>query len=101
MDTLADFELAWTSFDRLSKKFKERRNPDGKRQHPTQKPVDLMRWCLVKFSNENDLILDCFAGSGTTLRACKDLNRRFIGIEISEDYVKIANQRLAQDVLNF
>ena len=52
-------------------------------------------------SKPNDLILDPFLGSGTTAVACKKLNRRFIGIEISEDYVKIANQRLAQGVLNF
>lgn len=46
MDTLADFELAWTSFDKLAKSYDERRNPDGKREHPTQKPISLMAWCL-------------------------------------------------------
>src|SRR3990167_8165998 len=46
MDTLADFELAWTSFDKLSKSWDERRNPDGKRDHPTAKPISLMKWCI-------------------------------------------------------
>lgn len=101
MDTLADFELAWTSFDKLSKKFKERRNPDGKREHPTQKPLDLMRWCLENYSDPGMTILDPFLGSGTTAKACMELKRNFIGIEISPEYCAIAEQRLKQQVLNF
>jgi len=95
MDTLADFELAWTSFGKLAKSYDERRNPDGKRQHPTQKPLSLMQWCIKNYSQEGQLILDPFAGGGgSTLKACKLLKRDFIGIEISEDYVKIAQSRL-------
>ena len=60
-----------------------------------------MEWCLQNYSKENDLVLDCFLGSGTTAVACKKLNRRFIGIEISPEYCKIANDRLKQGVLNF
>jgi len=70
-------------------------------QHPTEKPVALMERIIDKFSKPNDLILDPFLGSGTTAVACKKLNRRFIGLEISEEYCKIANQRLAQGVLDF
>ena len=101
MDTLADFELAWTSFDKLSKKFKERRNPDGKRVHPTQKPLDLFRWCLEKFSQPNDIIFAPFLGSGTTAIVCKELNRKCVGVEINPNYFKLAEDRLKQGVLNF
>lgn len=94
MDTLADFELAWTSFDKLAKSFDERRNPDGKRNHPTQKPISLMRWCLEKYSKDGDLILDPFAGSCTTAIACKELNRNYICIERESEYIKVCNERL-------
>jgi len=70
----------------------------NERVHPTQKPVSLMRWCL-NFFPDADLILDPFMGSGTTLRAAKDLGRRAIGIEIEERYCEIAVKRLAQEVL--
>ena len=70
----------------------------NERVHPTQKPVSLMRWCL-NFFPDADLILDPFMGSGTTLRAAKDLGRRAIGIEIEEHYCEIAVKRLAQEVL--
>jgi DNA modification methylase len=67
-----------------------------KRYHPTQKPLSLMERCISLFSNEGDLILDPFAGSGTTLVAARNLGRRFIGCDISADYVAIAEKRLAQ-----
>ena len=54
---------------------------------------------MVDFSNNNDLIFDPFVGSGTTHRASKDLKRNFIGAEISEDYCKIWEDRLRQQVL--
>jgi len=67
--------------------------------HPVQKPISLLRYLVEKFSHTNDLILDPFMGSGTTLRAAKDLGRRAIGIEIEERYCEIAVKRLAQEVL--
>ena len=69
--------------------------------HPTEKPVALMERILNKFSDSDALVIDPFLGSGTTAVACKKLNRRFIGIEISPEYCKIAEQRLAQGVLTF
>ena len=66
--------------------------------HPNQKPVELMMWCLG-FS-EGD-VLDPFMGSGTTLRAAKDLGRKAIGIDIEEKYCEIAAKRLRQEVLEF
>jgi len=100
MPTLADFELAWTNLDRPSKLWREDRNADGKRDHPTQKPLSLMRWCL-DFVGGTGLILDPYMGSGTTLRAAKDARRPAIGIEIEERYCEIAARRLAQGVLPF
>jgi site-specific DNA-methyltransferase (adenine-specific) len=66
--------------------------------HPAQKPLELMRWC-IELAPESRTILDPFMGSGTTLRAAKDMNRRAIGIEIEERYCEIAAKRLAQGVL--
>ena len=68
-------------------------------EHPTQKPIELMKELITRHSNEGDLILDPFMGSGTTLRAAKDLGRRAIGIELNERYCKIAVKRLMQEVL--
>lgn len=100
MDTLADFELAWTSFDRPAKAMREDRNPDGKRKHPTQKPLSLMRWCL-SFAPDAQTVLDPFIGSGTTLVAAKLEGRRAVGIEINRDYCDIAVERLRQNTLSF
>jgi len=68
----------------------------GPRQnfHPTVKPVHLMSWLVRLVSKEGDTVLDPFMGSGTTGVACKKLNRNFIGIEIEEEYIKIAEARL-------
>jgi len=67
--------------------------------HPTPKPLRIIKSQLNVFSKKNDIILDCFLGSGTTAVACKQLGRKCLGIEISEEYCKIARQRLAQEVL--
>lgn len=70
----------------------------NERVHPTQKPVSLMRWC-IDFFPQAQTILDPYMGSGTTLRAAKDLGRKAIGIEIEERYCEVAAKRLAQAVL--
>lgn len=62
--------------------------------HPTQKSLKLMEEIIKIHSNENDIIVDCFAGSGTTLLAAKNLNRQFIGIEKEKEYYDIAVRRL-------
>lgn len=69
--------------------------------HPTQKPVELFRWCVQRMPGETQTVLDPFMGSGTTLRAAKDLGRKAIGIEIEERYCEIAAKRLEQEVLDF
>ncbi len=71
-------------------------------KHPCSKPVDLWQLVMLRGSiNNNDLILDPFLGSGTTAVACKQLSRKFIGIEISEKYCAIAKERLQGTPENF
>ena len=65
--------------------------------HPTQKPIKLIINLIKTHSNANNLILDPFFGSGTTGVACEKLNRRWIGIEISEKYCEIAKKRIGQE----
>ena len=67
--------------------------------HPTQKPVDLMRQIILPSSDRDNIVLDPFMGSGTTLRAAKDLGRKAIGVEIEERYCEIAAKRMAQTVM--
>lgn len=88
-------------------KSKHRDNPEGSRYpktilkfkqekglHPTQKPVELMRYLIRTYSNKNDVILDNTMGSGTTGVACVLENRKFIGIENDEKYFKVAQDRI-------
>lgn len=63
-------------------------------RHPTIKPINIIKNLIINSSNENDIVLDCFCGSGTTCVAAKELNRRYIGMEINEEYHKIAVDRL-------
>jgi site-specific DNA-methyltransferase (adenine-specific) len=69
--------------------------------HPSQKPIEVMKWCLARMPADAGVILDPFAGSGTTLRAALDMGRRAIGIEIEERYCEISARRLSQRVLDF
>jgi site-specific DNA-methyltransferase (adenine-specific) len=67
---------------------------DKDKLHPTQKPVALCEYLIKTYTNEGDLVLDNCIGSGTTAVACIKTNRNFIGIELSEEYCKIANDRI-------
>ena len=66
--------------------------------HPTQKSLQLMREIIKIHTNENDIVLDPFAGSGTTGAACLSLNRKFIGIELNKEYFMLSAERLANSV---
>jgi len=68
--------------------------PKGKDRHPTQKPIDLMEYLIKTYTNEGETVLDFTMGSGTTMVACKNLNRNGIGIEMDEKYFEIATKRL-------
>ena len=96
--TLSEAELAWTTRDSVIRVFDANRSDVG-REHPTQKPLFLMRWCLGFFPDAKT-VLDPFMGGGTTLRAAKDLGRKAIGIEIEERYCEIAANRMGQEVLD-
>ena len=91
---------------------KGRRELNGKREtnvlnfarsntdyHPTQKPVELCSFLLDKSTIPEEIVFDPFMGGGSTLIASKQLNRKYIGIELSQKYCDIANERLAQDLL--
>lgn len=69
------------------------RNPDNG-LHPTQKPVSLLEYLVATYSNESDLILDPFLGSGTTAVACRNLKRQYIGFELDKEYYDICVKRL-------
>lgn len=103
--TGADAELAWSNLDIPVRVFRMSRidahmNQERDKHHPTQKPLALMKWCLSLAPNARN-ILDPYIGSGTTLRAAKDLGRKAIGIDIEERYCEIAANRLRQEVLRF
>jgi site-specific DNA-methyltransferase (adenine-specific)/modification methylase len=100
----ADFELAWTNLEIPAKTFRMQRadayinKAETKKCHPTEKPLQLMSWCL-NHTPKVQTILDPWMGSGTTLVAAKQRGLRAIGIEINETYCRSAVARLAQDVL--
>lgn len=77
----------------------DRRHTGEAREHTTQKPLSLMAELVGLFTDPGETILDPFMGSGTTLRAAKDLRRKAIGIEVSERYCEVAAKRMAQEVL--
>ena len=102
----ADVEMAWTSFNKGAKLYhwlwnglcrKGDRATEGiERVHPTQKPVGLLVDILKDFSSENDNILDCFGGSGSTLIACEQLNRQCYMMEYEPHYVDVIIERWEQ-----
>ena len=96
-------ELAWTTLDQPVRAYNFSHGAlavEGK-FHPTQKPLDLMRWCLGFLPPDTGSIIDPFMGSGTTLRAAKDAGIRAVGVELDERYCEIAAKRMAQEALDF
>ena len=93
--SLAEAELAWTSMDMPTRVYDCHRSDTG-REHPTQKPLSLMLWCIENWTKESDTIFDPFMGSGTTGVACVQLGRNFIGCEIDPEYFEIAKKRIEQ-----
>ena len=87
-------------------KYSELRNPQTvqffnveRGFHPTQKPVELLEYLIKTYTNESELVLDFTMGSGSTGVACMNTNRRFIGIELDNDYFDIASKRIEEAFL--
>lgn len=108
--TYATIELAWTNLE-IKPSFKAIVWDGGMRQgdasnrtfcHPSQKPIELMKWCIGKANlSDGSTLIDPYLGSGTTLLASKSANIQGVGIEINERYCEIAANRLRQRVFNF
>lgn len=102
---LGEGELAWTNVTGAVRFFRNRwmglvRNSErGEFFHPTQKPTALMAWIVTQFTAPGSLVLDPFAGAGSTLLAGKETSRLAIGIEIDPRYCEIMVKRLRQEVL--
>ena len=109
---IVDYEFAvwavkkkgkWT-FNRIDEKYERpevRVNVTPKSEkkfgsHPTQKPLDAMKWIIERLSNSHDTVLDCFMGSGSTGVAALELDRNFVGIELDKDYFDIAKKRIEE-----
>lgn len=100
----ADGEMAWNNLGsalRIKRHLWNGMIRKGRehRDHPTQKPLEIMTWCISLAGDSAQTILDPFAGSGTTGRAAKDLGRKAVLIEREEKYCEIAARRMAQEVL--
>ena len=111
---ITDYEVAvwavkkggkWT-FNRLSDKYERPKiicgiTSKGEKLnggHPTQKPIEVMEWLVNRLTNEGDLVLDPFMGSGTTGVACLNTNRRFVGVELEEEYFNTAKLRIEEAI---
>lgn len=94
MDTLADCEMAWTSFDKNAKIFTHVRNTSEERIHICQKPIALYEWIYMNYAKEGDKILDTHLGSGSSAIAAHKCNMEFIGCEINEAYFNSAVKRI-------
>lgn len=94
--SLADVELAWASPNKAARMFRKSRTAtfgEGK-EHPTQKPIALMKWCISHLPDPSETILDPFMGSGTTGVAAVLMGKSFIGIEREPKYFDIACKRI-------
>jgi DNA modification methylase len=94
--SLADCEMAWCSFEGAIRRINYARAKamqDGK-QHPTQKSITVMKWCISQLPKPSETILDPFMGSGTTGVAAVQMGRKFIGIEREPKYFDIACKRI-------
>ena len=98
----ADAELAWTNLNKAVRLKRYmwngmlRANKEPRGDHPTQKPVGIMEWCISHLPDGTETVLDPFMGSGTTGVACMNLQRKFIGIEREQKYFDIACKRIEQ-----
>ena len=73
-------------------------NSDNKQVHPTQKPIALLEYLIKTYTNENETVLDNCMGSGSTGVACLHTNRKFVGMELDENYFNIAKERIENEI---
>jgi adenine specific DNA methylase Mod len=100
--SFADIELAWTNIDQVARLLRHQwsglmkgsERGEG-RVHPTQKPSYLLKWVFKEMLPETKTVLDQFIGSGSTIMACEQANRKCFGLEMSPAYVAVAIQRWA------
>ena len=94
--SFSEAELAWCSINRnvrIYKRYSAMEDNDGKKQHPTQKPIDLYRWIIQNYTKPTDTILDCFGGSMSNAIACHMERRKLTIIELDADYFTSALKR--------
>ena len=101
----ADAELAWTNLNKAVRLKRYmwngmlRANKEPRGDHPTQKPVGIMTWCISHLPDGSNTILDPFMGSGTTAQVAQNLGRQYIGCELNTDYKPLQDKRVAQQAL--
>jgi site-specific DNA-methyltransferase (adenine-specific) len=98
MNTMADCEFAWTSFDKNAKIFRNYRNTSEKRVHITQKPIQLYEWLLKNYAEKGNRILDTHLGSGSSRIAAYKMSFDFYGFEIDPDYFSASEKRFKEAI---
>ena len=98
-NNFADCEMAWTSFKKPARIYKQiwmgmiKEGEHGKRIHPTQKPIKILEDIIKEYTKEDNIVLDLFLGSGSTLIACEKINRKCYGLELDEHYCDVIINR--------
>ena len=98
MESLADCEFAWTSFQSNAKVYKSGRNTGEKRIHICQKPIGLYEWIYMRYAKEGDRILDTHLGSGSSAIAASNTKHQFVGLEINPTYFDTAIERIKKNI---
>lgn len=99
--SFSEAELAWCSINknvRIFKRYSAMEDEDGKKQHPTQKPIILYKWILDKYAKQGDKILDTHLGSGSIAIACHDYGYELTACELDKEYYDKAIQRIKNHV---
>lgn len=99
--SFSEAELAWCSINkniRIFKRYSAMEDEDGKKQHPTQKPVALYKWLLDKYAKDGDKILDTHLGSGSIALACHDYGFELTACELDTEYYEKAVERIKNHV---